>query len=272
MFSLVPDGREHMVPSSVTQRYGRLAKRLGIETHLHSLRHYSATELIAAGVDIRTVAGRLGHSGGGVTTLRVYAAWLAEADQRAAAGLAARAPSRPVGNVSRSVRAMTNPRTPRERLAIELREQILAGVYPPGTDLPGIKALGIERGISSSTVHRAYALLREWGFVHGAVGERARVALPAVLPAVVPEAESETSESDRVSSARPMIRLDVRRGTESVATLMADADPGDGRALGQLLLDAVRRHGDEESAIGQYEMVISTPAGDCMGVFVASQR
>ena len=57
-------GGKHLVPSSVTQRYGRLAERLGIATHLHSLRHYSATELIAAGVDIRTVAGRLGHSGG----------------------------------------------------------------------------------------------------------------------------------------------------------------------------------------------------------------
>ncbi len=29
-----------------------------------SLRHYSATELIAAGVDVRTFAGRLGHGGG----------------------------------------------------------------------------------------------------------------------------------------------------------------------------------------------------------------
>jgi hypothetical protein len=36
---------------------------------MHSLRHYSATELIAAGVDVRTVAGRLGHGSGGATTL-----------------------------------------------------------------------------------------------------------------------------------------------------------------------------------------------------------
>ncbi len=91
VFSLVADSSTHLVPSSVSQRYSRLAARLGIETHLHCLRHYSATELIGAGVDVRTVAGRLGHSGGGVTTLRGYAAWLAEADQRAAAG--ARAPS-----------------------------------------------------------------------------------------------------------------------------------------------------------------------------------
>ena len=80
-------------PDTLTQRYGRLAKRLGFDTHLHSLRHYSATELIAAGVDVRTVAGRLGHSGGGSTTLRTYSAFVLEADQRAAAALARRRPS-----------------------------------------------------------------------------------------------------------------------------------------------------------------------------------
>ena len=58
---------------------------LGIDSHLHALRHYSATELLTAGVDLRTVAGRLGHGGGGATTLRVYAAWVGEADRRAAA-------------------------------------------------------------------------------------------------------------------------------------------------------------------------------------------
>ncbi|MFD8492040.1 tyrosine-type recombinase/integrase [Amycolatopsis sp. NPDC059657] len=71
-------------PSGVTHRYGRMCAGIGIDSHLHALRHYTATELITAGVDIRTVAGRLGHGGGGVTTLRVYAAWVAEADRRAA--------------------------------------------------------------------------------------------------------------------------------------------------------------------------------------------
>lgn len=58
VFSRLPGGRAHLVPSSVTQRYGRLVRRLGIDTHLNNLRHYSATELIAAGADVRTVAGR----------------------------------------------------------------------------------------------------------------------------------------------------------------------------------------------------------------------
>jgi site-specific recombinase XerD len=51
---------------------------LGIDSHLHVLRRYSATELLTAGVDLRTVAGRLGHGGGGATTLRVYAARVQE--------------------------------------------------------------------------------------------------------------------------------------------------------------------------------------------------
>jgi len=45
---------------------------LGIDSHLHALRHYSATELLTAGVDLCTVAGRLGHGRGGAVTLRVY--------------------------------------------------------------------------------------------------------------------------------------------------------------------------------------------------------
>jgi len=68
-----------------------MANKLGIDTHLHALRHYSATELIAAGVDLRTVAGRLGH-GDGTTTMRVYAAWVAAAGDDAAEIMAARMP------------------------------------------------------------------------------------------------------------------------------------------------------------------------------------
>jgi integrase len=94
VFSTAPDASTHLAPDLVTQRYSRLAARLSIETHLHALRHYSATELVSAGVDIRTIAGRLGHAGG-ATTLRVYAAWVSEADQRAAAALGPRMPPRP---------------------------------------------------------------------------------------------------------------------------------------------------------------------------------
>ena len=68
----------------------RLArKRAGIdaEWRLHDLRHWSATQAIAAGHDVRTVANRLGHVNPAMT-LRVYAHALEQADQAVAEGLA----------------------------------------------------------------------------------------------------------------------------------------------------------------------------------------
>ncbi|MFD1528073.1 site-specific integrase [Pseudonocardia aurantiaca] len=93
VFSNSPDGATSRKPSSVTQRYGRMADRLGIDTHLHNLRHYSATELIAAGVDVRTVAGRLGHGGGGTRDHNVAGVRSVGGRGRPARGAGARRPS-----------------------------------------------------------------------------------------------------------------------------------------------------------------------------------
>jgi integrase len=69
----------------VTHRFERLRRRAGLfGIRLHDLRHYVATELISAGVDARTVAGRLGHANPNVT-LNTYAAWMPARDQEAAA-------------------------------------------------------------------------------------------------------------------------------------------------------------------------------------------
>jgi integrase len=90
LFSYRPSHDRPCDPSGVSHRYARMCAGLGIDSHLHALRHYSATELLTAGVDLRTVAGRLGHGGGGATTLRVYAAWVGEADRRAAEMISSR--------------------------------------------------------------------------------------------------------------------------------------------------------------------------------------
>ena len=92
LFSAEPDMSRPRDPASLTRRYGRLVAKLRVETTLKELRHYSATELLTAGVDLRTVAGRLGH-GDGTTTLRHYAAWVAAADQTAASTIGNRLPS-----------------------------------------------------------------------------------------------------------------------------------------------------------------------------------
>jgi integrase len=89
-----PDHSTAYSPHAVSSRYRDMAERLGIKTHIHALRHYSATELLTAGVDLRTVAGRLGHGGGGSTTLKVYAAWVAASDRKAAELLRSRLPAR----------------------------------------------------------------------------------------------------------------------------------------------------------------------------------
>jgi integrase len=93
-FSAAPDMSRPRDPASLTRRYGRLVAKLGIDTVLKELRHYSATELRTAGVDLRTVAGRLGH-GDGTTTLRHYAAWVGAADRAAASTIGARMPALP---------------------------------------------------------------------------------------------------------------------------------------------------------------------------------
>jgi hypothetical protein len=124
VFSPVPDGAAPYLPRAITQRFRRLALRLKLRsTRLHSLRHYSATELVAAGVDIRTVAGRLGHGSGGATTLKVYAAWVDEADRRAATTMATVLP-RPVPQPARR-------RSPYEDITQALRTMIRTGELKP---------------------------------------------------------------------------------------------------------------------------------------------
>ena len=83
-FSPDPVGRTPWNPDTMTHRYRRYARRVGITSSLKELRHYSATQLLAAGTDLNTVAGRLGHAEGS-TTLKFYAQFTRPADKRAAA-------------------------------------------------------------------------------------------------------------------------------------------------------------------------------------------
>ena len=67
-------------PDYLSLAYGRLSKR---EYRLHDLRHYHATQLLAAGVPVTTVSKRLGHTSTAVT-LNTYGHWLPEQDRDAA--------------------------------------------------------------------------------------------------------------------------------------------------------------------------------------------
>jgi integrase len=67
-------------PDYLSLAYGRLSKR---KYRLHDLRHYHATQLLAAGVPVTTVSKRLGHTSTAVT-LNTYGHWLPEQDREAA--------------------------------------------------------------------------------------------------------------------------------------------------------------------------------------------
>ena len=84
VFSPDADGRTPTNPDRLTGRFRNLCDRLGITgVRLHDLRHLHATQLLAAGVPVRTVSGRLGHANA-ATTLNVYAHFVEASDRQAA--------------------------------------------------------------------------------------------------------------------------------------------------------------------------------------------
>jgi len=57
-------GVTEMRCKSMTEYVSRLANKLGVPAHFHTLRHWAATELVHQGVDLPTAAAQLGHSTG----------------------------------------------------------------------------------------------------------------------------------------------------------------------------------------------------------------
>ncbi|MDQ3786709.1 MAG: tyrosine-type recombinase/integrase [Actinomycetota bacterium] len=270
-FSTRLDGSQYRTPGSITQRFTRLVKKLGINTTVHKLRHYSATELILAGVDIRTVAGRLGHGGGGATTLKVYAAFVEEADQRAAGVISARMPEQPQ-ILTPAERALADPRAPYEKMAAKLREQLLVGRYSDGDEAPPLKKLAAAFGVAEGTAHRAMDLLRAWGLVTG--GGRGHPNIWAVPtesldtqhgtesplqhsaePSPAPNDDGQQTEVVDIVSGEPL-DIEVIHLGQSAHRFSTVADPDDTFQMLTLLGDAVRRAGGEPSEIGDYEMVV----------------
>jgi integrase len=84
VFSREIDGSTPWRPDSVGKRFREIRDSLGLtNVRLHDLRHFAATRLIAAGVPVRTVSGRLGHADPS-TTLMVYSHFVEASDQDAA--------------------------------------------------------------------------------------------------------------------------------------------------------------------------------------------
>ena len=88
VFSPDPAGSRPWDPYHWTTAWRTLREKLKLPKHirLHDLRHFAATQLLASGVDVRTVAGRLGHANP-ATTLNIYGHFVPAADRAAAAKL-----------------------------------------------------------------------------------------------------------------------------------------------------------------------------------------
>lgn len=84
VFSPFVEARTPFRPDNVTSFFIRVRDEVGApDVRLHDLRHFTATQLIGAGVDVRTVADFLGHSDPSLT-LRVYAHAIEERNRAAA--------------------------------------------------------------------------------------------------------------------------------------------------------------------------------------------
>jgi integrase len=120
VFSHSVDGSTPWNPDSTSRAFRRICQQAGVTgVRLHDLRHYVATRLLAAGVDVRTVAGRLGHRNPS-TTLNVYSHFVPETDQDAAKTLGRifeDAASSADGDTRTRVRGRStgSPTTPRRR-------------------------------------------------------------------------------------------------------------------------------------------------------------
>jgi integrase len=86
MFSRSPAGLEPIRPDVVSKFTKRVATKADVDTHLHALRHFSATQGIAAGYDAVTVGARLGHADPSIT-LRVYSHAVEQRDRELAASI-----------------------------------------------------------------------------------------------------------------------------------------------------------------------------------------
>jgi hypothetical protein len=82
LFSNDPAHARPWNPDWVTHQIAAAADAAGVEFDIKGGRHYTASQLLAGGFDLRSTAARLGHSGGRATTLRHYADPVPEVDRR----------------------------------------------------------------------------------------------------------------------------------------------------------------------------------------------
>jgi len=87
-----PECAQPIRPNKLTDRFTKLRKEVGLpDVRFHDLRHANISQLIGAGIDVRTVSARAGHSSARMTLDR-YAHALPAGDVAAAAAVGALLP------------------------------------------------------------------------------------------------------------------------------------------------------------------------------------
>jgi integrase len=86
VFSRSPAGIEPIRPKVLSMFTLKVASQVCVDAHLHSLRHFCATQAFRQGFDAVSAGARLGHADPS-TTLRVYAHAVEQRDREPAASL-----------------------------------------------------------------------------------------------------------------------------------------------------------------------------------------
>jgi DNA-binding transcriptional regulator YhcF (GntR family) len=163
-------------------------------------------------------------------------------------------PDRPRPELDPAQRAKTEPRTPAEQLAADLRKRIVSGEYEVGSELPPMTQLAKDNQLAVSTVHRAVALLKSWDLVEATRGRRARVIATEQEPVPALAVQPSPHRIARTPGSLELLDLTIRYRGQNFRRLSARADPRDPDVLHRLLAGALRRAGRDEAEIGDYEM------------------
>jgi DNA-binding transcriptional regulator YhcF (GntR family) len=171
-------------------------------------------------------------------------------------------PARPVIEADPIQRAKTDPRSPYEAIAAQVRARIMAGELTAGDPAPTVKELAADHHVATGTAHRTFDLLKAWDLIEASRGRRAVMASQSTVE-LSPDPKSisdtmppRTDPTEIPRECMELLDFNVVHRRSSVSRFSAEADPADPRQLRRLLVDAVRRHGDLEAHIGEYELIV----------------
>jgi hypothetical protein len=143
VFPAEVDGSKPWRPDLWTRRFAKLRDQAGTKARLHDVRHFVATTPLTSGVDLATVAGRLGHGGGGKSTLAIYSYFLQEPDRIAADVMGTVLKRKPIatergtGSVNRAVGSVMRRTLVAAVLSLVSAGTIAVGSSPVSADCSG---------------------------------------------------------------------------------------------------------------------------------------